>query len=273
MCDRNVYAIPKAVTDVNDCFFYHTMDVPGHGLREGQWDLRHTLDEYLGGVSFKGKRVLEIGTADGLICFHMERLGAQVVAYDLSPQDEWDIIPFAGYDYLQHMEDRGEHIRQLNNAFWLCHRLFESKAKMVYGTVYAVPQEIGAVDISIFGSILLHLRDPFCALQRALALTRETVIVAEPLWADRLSRFLGKMGVPYMRFLPNFAKCEPKDAWWYLPPAVITKFIQVLGFEDVQVYYHTQQYGPWGGYKRVPYYTVVGKRTRSQVTHARMSAE
>lgn len=260
---QSIYASPLVVTDINDCFFYHTMEVPGFGLREGQWDLRYTLNEYLGKVSFKDKRVLEIGTADGFICFHMERLGAQVVAYDLSPHDEWDIIPFAGYDYLQYLKDRKEQIRQLNNAFWLCHRLFESKAQMVYGTVYAIPPEIGQVDISIFGSILLHLRDPFGALQRALALVRETVIVAEPLWMTRLSRILAKIGLPYMQFLPDFKKCEPKDAWWYLPPTVISRFVQVLGFEDVQIHYHTQQYSSWGGYKRVPYYTIVGKRTRA----------
>lgn len=59
------------------------MDIPGYGGVEGEWDLRKGVKEYLGNVDFKGKRVLEIGTASGFLCFYMEGQGAEVVAYDL----------------------------------------------------------------------------------------------------------------------------------------------------------------------------------------------
>jgi hypothetical protein len=262
LSDEKIYANPVNVTNVEDCFFYHTIDIPGYGVREGQWDLRNTLNEYLGGVSFKGKRVLEIGTADGFICFHMEKQGAEVIAYDLSPTDDWDIVPFAGYDYRASVQARRDHIKQLNNAFWFCHRIFNSRTKMVYGTAYSIPKEIGVVDTAIFGSVLLHLRDPFRALQNALDLTKEMVIVVEPFGVSPLARFLNYLGKSYLRFLPQPGLCEPKDAWWYLPPSVIRNFIGVLGFEHVTVTYHIQQYGPWGKYRRVPYYTIVGRRTK-----------
>ena len=38
--DDHVYAPPRTVTDLNDCYFYHTMDVPGVGRVTGEWDLR-----------------------------------------------------------------------------------------------------------------------------------------------------------------------------------------------------------------------------------------
>src|SRR5262249_7054365 len=76
-----------------DCYFYHTMEIPGHGLVEGEWDLRAAADAYLGGVDFRGRRVLEIGTASGFLCFTMERRGAEVVAFDLSPEHAPDLIP------------------------------------------------------------------------------------------------------------------------------------------------------------------------------------
>lgn len=269
MLGKDVFAVPRTVTDIGECFFYHTMQVPGYGVRSGQWDLRPTIGEYLGGVAFRDKRVLDIGTADGYICFHVESQGADVVAYDLSENDAWDMVPFAGYDYKQYASDNKTHIKQLNNAFWLCHRAFDSHAKMVYGTVYTLPKEIGPVDVSIFGSILLHLRDPFKGLQGALELTRETVIIAEPLSSHWVSRVLGRMGMPYMQFVPRFKKCEPRDSWWYLPPAVVREFIGVLGFEDVQVKYHVQQYGEWGGFAKVPYYTIVGHRTKGGPIPAR----
>ena len=84
---------PRIIDDMNECYFYHTMDIPGHGLVKGNWDLRGKESEYLGHVDFQGKRVLEIGTASGHLCFSMEKMGAEVVAYDLSPKQDWDFVP------------------------------------------------------------------------------------------------------------------------------------------------------------------------------------
>jgi hypothetical protein len=122
-----------------------------------------------------------MGTANGFVCFHMENRGADVVAYDLSENEDWDVVPFARHDGRAYLSERKSVIRKLNNAFWLCHRAFGSNSRMVYGDVYSVPEEIGVVDVCTFGSILLHLRDPFLALQKALRLTRETVIVTDML--------------------------------------------------------------------------------------------
>ena len=52
---------------LEDCYFYHTMDVPGAGLVTGEWDLRNGVDAYLGHESVAGKRVLELGTASGFL--------------------------------------------------------------------------------------------------------------------------------------------------------------------------------------------------------------
>jgi 2-polyprenyl-3-methyl-5-hydroxy-6-metoxy-1,4-benzoquinol methylase len=87
------YASPRVVTDLADCIFYHSMDLPEHGTVHGLVDLRGGVDEYLGGVDLHGKRVLEMGTADGFLCFEMERRGADVVAYDLSEAQHWDFVP------------------------------------------------------------------------------------------------------------------------------------------------------------------------------------
>lgn len=262
MSTRDIYTTPREITDINDCFFYHTMDIPGYGHVEGQWDLRDNVREYLGGVDFKGKRVLEVGTASGFVCFYMESQGAEVVAYDLSEEQAWDLVPFAGYDYKQFLSAHKAHIRALNNGYWLCHRAYGSRAKVVYGTVYAIPEEIGMVDISTFCSVLLHVRDPFFALQNALRLTRETVIVTEPIWMRQsfLRRIFNNSKRPYMTFLPQFSKCEPKDGWWILTPDIILDFVGVLGFEKAEVRYHFQRCNMSN--KCVPFYTVVGHRTR-----------
>jgi hypothetical protein len=44
MVDDSFYARPWEVARLEDCYFYHTMDVPGVGGATGSWDLRAGLD-------------------------------------------------------------------------------------------------------------------------------------------------------------------------------------------------------------------------------------
>jgi hypothetical protein len=39
----SIYTEPRSVSDLKDCYFYHTMDLPGIGKIEGNWDLRPNL--------------------------------------------------------------------------------------------------------------------------------------------------------------------------------------------------------------------------------------
>src|SRR5262249_24403861 len=175
-------------------YFYHTMDLPGYGRVEGEWDLRGGVDEYLGGVDLRGKRVLEMGTASGFLCFEMEKRGAEGVGLDLCEDDMWDYVPFApmrGLDDDYVGQGRG-FFRKLNNGWWLAHKSLGSRARVVYRTAYQVPGESGPVDVATFGLFLLHLHNPFLALASALRLTRETAIVTatlqDGLWEPNVLR-------------------------------------------------------------------------------------
>ncbi len=272
--DSNIYATPREVKDIKDCEFYHIMDIPGIGTVGNEWDLRQNINEYLGHVNFAGKRVLEVGTASGFICFFLERQQAEVIAVDLSPEFEWDIVPMAQFDYNKLIVEYKELIRKLNNGFWYAHKIFNSKAKVVYSPVYQIPNEIGKVDISIFGDILLHLQNPFMALKRALDLTREKVIITDlydPLVVRkdsflRLCKLLLKNifriripNPPYMVFLPDFKSLNHKTDWWKLSPEIIVKMIGLLGFEKTHVSFHKQKYKNG---QLLQHFTVVGERTR-----------
>lgn len=261
MGSSEVFAQPRIVTDLGDCYFYHSMEIPGYGHVDGEWDLRPGIDEYLGGVAFQGKRVLEIGTASGFVCFHMEKQGAEVIAYDLSERHLPDVVPFTQYDHDAFLLDYKAHVHKINNAYWLCHRVYNSHARVVYGSVYAIPQEIGPVDISTFGCVLLHVRDPFLALTNAARLTRKTLIVTEIVLTVRspLERFCLTKSGPWMRFYPEFSKCEPRETWWLFSPQIIQKFLGVLGFEETEVTHHVQQHKD----RKARLFTVVGYRTRN----------
>jgi hypothetical protein len=252
------------------------MDIPDYGEVAGEWDLRHGIDDYLGNVAFEGKRVLEVGTADGFACFHMESKGADVVAFDLSGEQTWDIVPFARVntvDTATFADQRKQRIERLNNAFWLCHRAFASKSRMVYGDAYSIPKEIGEVDIATFGAILLHLRDPFLALSRALRLTRETVVVTDlaepfgmPAFARRMRQQLPmNLGRPAMKFSPDWKVSRPQETWWQLSPELVQSFIGALGFEKTRVTYHSHNYYGRKQKEKIKLFTVVGHRTAGKV--------
>lgn len=257
--EKAVWAEPRDITDISDCYFYHTMDIPGYGIVPGEWDLRGKEAAYLGNVSFKGKRVLEIGTASGFLCFTMEKLGAEMVAYDLSDKQEWDMVPYAGIDYKEYIAKRQRHIRQLNNGFWFAHKAFDSAAKVMYGTVYEIPDDIGQFDICTFGSILLHLRDPFLALQRVTAHVKETVIVTDffpRLRGQILSAIEVLTDSRLIRFLPDAKRKNTYDSWWALSPKLISEHLQILGFEHVEISFHKQLHLG----KETKLYTIVGQR-------------
>jgi len=262
------YAEPKVVAGVEDCVFYHTMDLPGVGEVQGQWDLRPGAADYLGHVDFAGKRALDMGTASGFLCFEMERQGAEVVGYDLSPDtDSWDIVPFGGWPETTMATERMAGMGRLNNGWWLAHAALGSRARVAYGSVYNVPSAIGPVDTAVFGAILLHLRDPFLAMQRALSLTTETVVVTEP--AGRAAKALGRLPArarqrvltsgrlpANLGFLPDPALGLPNESWWRLTPWALGRMVQVLGFDITSLTFHSQIYLG----QPCPMYTLVGRR-------------
>jgi hypothetical protein len=248
-----LYAPLRTGLTLADCYFYHSMDVPGIGTVEGEWDLRGKVGQYLGDVDFQGKRALDIGAANGILSFHMEAKGAEVVSFDLSEEYDWDIVPFAGTDHEAQSADRRAHLRKINNGYWLCHAAHKSQARMVHGVAYDIPAVIGPVDVAVFGSILLHLRDPFLALENAARLAQEAIIVAD------LSPW-GRIGSLFRRtprFMPRGLRSNGiNDGWYRLPPLLVREYLAILGFRNQTV--------TWGHYpyrdRSVPIYTIVARR-------------
>jgi SAM-dependent methyltransferase len=218
---EELYAKPRKVSDISECYFYHYMDLPGYGLVSGEWDLRGKEDDYLGNVKFQAKTVLEIGTASGHLCFYMEKAGAKVTAFDLSKEQEWDIVPYANFDFTQHIVERKQHIDRTNNAYWFAHDAYKSEARMVYGTVYQIPDAIGEFDICTFGSVLLHLRDPFLALQRASMHTRKTIVITD-VRVDLAENDAvpGPSGWSLMKFLRNAISVPSSRRMQFLKDAI-----------------------------------------------------
>lgn len=258
------FVSPRQVTDLSECDFYHTMELPGYGLQEGEWDLRGMESIYLGGVDFYKKRVLEVGAASGFLTFYMERQGAEVIACDLSEKDLWDIVPLANHDYFKEQKQRQAGLCRINNAFWFAHRTFHSAARMVYCSIYDLPASIGMVDIAVYSAVLIHLRDPFLGLQKGLQLTRQKVIITEQVHMRYLpfmllASLLEKLRIhaPLAIFIPS-PRREKMDSWWAITPTMMRSFLRVLGFGKTRTCYHRR-----ARYHGKPkwMYTIVAERT------------
>src|SRR3989440_11019751 len=137
MTDENIFAAPRKVDDVADCYFYHTMELPSRGVIQGRdWDLRGRVDEYLGNVDFAGQRVLEIGPASGFLTFEMEKRGAYVISVEVTDEHGWDFVPYPDEGLEEVFGPRRVVMQQLKNYYCFSHAAHRSNAKGYYGDDY-----------------------------------------------------------------------------------------------------------------------------------------
>ena len=175
MIDEKIFATPRKVEDVADCYFYHTMELPGRGVIEGRdWDLRGRVDEYLGNVDFAGQRVLEIGPASGFLTFEMEKRGADVISVEVTDEHGWDFVPYPDARLEEVFGPRRIVMQQLKNSYWFSHAALRSKAKVYYGDAYNLPATLGEFDIAVMGAVLLHCRDPLRIVEQCGKTSEDT---------------------------------------------------------------------------------------------------
>jgi hypothetical protein len=221
------FAAPRSVQSIEECWFYHVMDLPGLGQVGGQWDLRATADAYFGGYSFSGKRVLDMGAASGFCTFEMERRGASVVSFDMADDGKWDHVPFPLHPAtLEHNITQNRlTVERMKNSYWLAHRLLGSRAQACYGNVYDIPQKLGHFDAVMIGQILVHLRDPVAALTSACRMA-DSVILTE-----------GMMNLPLAlaSFYPKPGDSAFNYSWWRYSVGLYRRILGILGFEIAQV--------------------------------------
>ena len=139
------------------------------------------------------------------------------------------------------------------NSWWYLRKAYGHSARAVYAPVYDLPPDLGRYDVSIFGSILLHLRDPFTALEQAASVTDDTIVVV-----DRLVVPAEDIDRPVLFWNPT--QSANPNGWWLLPPGVVTDMLDVLGFPNATVSYHRQYYRPESAPEladEVVFYTVV----------------
>ena len=222
--------------DLSDFVWYHAFELPDGRVLPGAWDLRGHESAYLGGVDVAGKRVLELGPATGYLTFYMERMGAEVVAFEAGFDVSIDVMPLRGReDPEERRRVMQDTIDRNHDAWWYLHRTVGSSAKFVQGSIYDMPADLGTFDITVVGAILLHLREPWGALSQAARRTSETMIVTEPLqddWQPPESNI--------MRFSPSAE--HHLTNWWSIYPGAVVSMLSRLGFGQTETTMHTQHH-------------------------------
>jgi hypothetical protein len=226
-----------ADVQLEDCYFYHCVRLPDGSFVEGPWDLLDNELEYLGGIDVTGRSVLEFGPASGWLTLWMTDRGAEVVVLDIGWDLVPDLIPLATFDLETMRRKQAEFCARVVSAWWYLRREWGHSARAVYAPIYDLPRDLGRYDVAVFGSILLHLRDPFLALEQAAAFTDDTIVVVEPLSVPTTEV---DRAVMYW----NPTNGNNPNGWWNLSPAVVVDMLGVLGFSNATVSYHQQLYRP-----------------------------
>jgi 2-polyprenyl-3-methyl-5-hydroxy-6-metoxy-1,4-benzoquinol methylase len=232
---------------LEECSFYQSIELPGLGLQQGEWDLREGYDDYFGSHEFSGERVLDLGTANGALAFEMERRGAaEVVAFDLDEGLTYDCRLPANEETLA---DQRAGLARIRNAFWLAHHALGSKVKVVYGHAGDLPAELGYFDTVMMGNILQHLQDPVGAVLQAIRHT-DHLIVTE---ADWMRGSVGDDFVGLVMFdLPN------PFSWYQVKPGLLQNLLGRWGFSEQRLSWHWQQFLETDS--RVPHFTLALRR-------------
>jgi tRNA (mo5U34)-methyltransferase len=203
---------------VRDLGWYHTLELAPGVETEGMFDLRPFVDRYGLPARMDGMRALDVGTWDGFWAFEMERRGAEVVALDLDDERDLDWPPRRRPATFPDTP-RGA-------GFRLAREALGSRVERVTRSVYdARPDDLGTFDFVFCGSVLMHLRDQFLALERIAGLCRGTFVSAE-----EYEPLLGPVPFPAARYLAD----RDKAVVFWLPSArTWRRMMSSAGFDHV----------------------------------------
>jgi 2-polyprenyl-3-methyl-5-hydroxy-6-metoxy-1,4-benzoquinol methylase len=243
-----IFAAPLNIDSLADCYFYHTMELPGHGVIEGRdWDLRGGVNDYLGNVDFAAKRVLEIGPASGFLTFEMEKRGAEVVSVEVTAEHGWDFVPYPAKRLEEIFGPRRMVMQQLKNSYWFSHAALQSAARVYYGDVYNLPSALGEFDIAVMSSVLLHCRDPLRIVEQCGKMAK-AVIITDMFRPDLEHAPICRLAATPQNFLWH--------TWWHFSTQFFTQFLAVMEFTAAQTLTHQQHH------RGRPYtlFTIVARR-------------
>ncbi len=158
--------------------WYHTFDLPGGLTTVAYFDHRDFVTKLPIPSDLRGRRCLDVGSADGFFSFEMARRGAaEVVSVDLADLEQQD---FRGPPVIDRCLDI--HQGRANKCFEFVREATGLEIQRVDGSIYDIAElGLGHFDFVFVGNLLLHLKDPIRALEATRQVTRGELLSVEPI--------------------------------------------------------------------------------------------
>jgi tRNA (mo5U34)-methyltransferase len=157
-----------------------------------------------------GKTVLDIGAWDGFFSFEAEKRGAARVLAT-------DSFVWSGSGWGS------------KAGFELARRALGSRVEdMDVDVMDLDPSVIGTFDVVFSMGVLYHLRNPFLALEKVAAVTRDRLILST--WAD-----LTDVERPAAAFYPTTELGGDPSNWWGLNPPCLRAMLEDVGFTRITI--------------------------------------
>ncbi len=234
--------------DIENYYWYHTIELPGGLVTPGLYDLREALPNFGFPADMRGMSALDVGTATGYFAFEFARRGARVTAVDLPSLYALDRFP--GQDIEQTLEKIGEmivpkslgqvrsYVRKytaeqlyfylLEGPFEFCRKLLNLPVERCLSTVYDLSEAKlgGKFDLVFLGDILVHTLNPLEALAAVAPLASGTLIVSQLLPDEANEK-------PAMLYVGGDSAGSDEVSWWLPNKTCLVQLLKKLGFRSV----------------------------------------
>jgi len=235
-------------TDIENYYWYHTVELPGGLVTPGLYDIRASLAEFRFPSDMRGMNVLDVGTATGFFAFEFARRGARVVSVELPSLYALDRFP--GQSIEQTLDKIGnmivprsldamrEYVRKytaeelyfylLEGPFDFCRKLLNAPIERCLSTVYDLSEtKLGATfDLVFMGDILLHTLNPLLALAAVAPLCRNRLVLSQVIPGNAGDE-------PVMQYVGGDTPGSDEVSWWLPNMACMIQILQKLGFRSV----------------------------------------
>jgi tRNA (mo5U34)-methyltransferase len=236
-------------TDIENYYWYHTIELPGGLVTPGLYDLRESLPNFRFPGDMRGMNVLDVGTATGFFAFEFARRGARVTAVDLPSLHALDRFP--GQDIEQTLEKIGEmivpkslaevrnYVRKytaeqlyfylLEGPFEFCRKLLNLPVERCLSTIYELSElKLGRkFDLVFLGDILLHTLYPLQALAAVAPLCSGMLVLSQAIPEEPCEK-------PAMLYVGGDSAASDEVSWWLPNKTCMLQLLKKLGFGSVR---------------------------------------
>ena len=246
-------AAKLGVPDIENYYWYHTVELPGGLVTPGLYDYRETLSQFPFPQDMRGMRVLDVGSASGYFAFEFARRGATVVSVDLPSFYALDRFPGQDIEQMiakidemivpKSMEsasggELGRYVKKytpeqlyfylIEGPFSLCRKVLGWDIQRCLSTVYGLTEDNtgGHFDLVFMGDILVHTLNPLQALAAVAPLCRGILILAQ-LMPE------GMDGKPAFEYIGGDTRDSDEVSWWLPNKPALIAILKKLGFAAV----------------------------------------